>query len=168
MRRWIFSIILLFVIVSFCRTQDIRENLPGAEILFSYNYLEEMQLHLRGTCNLERHYLIAGISFPVFSEAVTIYGLETEYRFFPNRNIPLFDMFFMYRFQYFRRKLLPGSALKGNSIHNTVGYGFRIRLYSELFLLHNVGAGVEKSWFNSGNFTDLSLHINVGIGFNIK
>ncbi|MCD4732036.1 MAG: hypothetical protein K8R74_15625, partial [Bacteroidales bacterium] len=61
------------------------------------------------------------------------------------------------------------STIRGFSLHNLLGYGFNIYFNDNLFLNHQIAAGIEKSWFGDyGNFTDLSLMIKLGLGIKIK
>ncbi len=140
-----------------------------SEVAASYNYLEEINLHL--TCNfaLKRHEPFIGFVFPVSSNHTTNYGINAGYKFYPNKIKQVFDLYFIYLMQANSRNLYSNSTITGFSLHNLLGYGFNIYFTDNLYLTQQIAAGVEKSWFgNQGNFTDLSLIIKLGIGLKIK
>ena len=146
------------------RTQEIK-----TEATASYNYLEEFKIHF--TCNFafKKHEPFIGFEFPVSSNHITNYGVNTGYKFYPNKFKQVFDLYFIYLIQANSRNLYSNSTIRGFSLHNMLGYGFNICFNDNLFLNHQIAAGIEKSWFGDyGNFTDLSLMIKLGVGLKIK
>jgi len=149
--------------------QQIRSKEIKSEAAASYNYLEEFKIHLSCNFALKKHEPFIGFEFPVSSNHITNYGINTGYKFYPNKFKQVFDLYFIYLMQANSRNLYSNSTIRGFSLHNLLGYGFNIYFNDNLFLNHQIAAGIEKSWFNDhGNFTDLSLMIKLGIGFKIK
>ena len=149
--------------------QQIRTKEIKSEADVSYNYLEEFKIHL--TCNfaIKKHEPFIGFEFPVSSSHITNYGINSGYKFYPNKFKQVFDLYFIYLIQASSRNLYSNSTVRGFSLHNLLGYGFNVYFNDNLFLNHQIVAGIEKSWFRGyGNFTDMSLMIKLGIGLKIK
>ncbi len=170
MRKIIFYHFIIFLIVPSSLTgQNTRINSIGTEASVSYNYLEDLKLHILFTLTKKQHEPFIGLEFPVSSDHISNYGLNAGYKFYPNKNRQNFDFFFIYLMQAESRKLYSTSTINGFSLHNLIGYGFNIYFNDKIFLKHHIAAGIENSWFTDyGNFTDLSLMVNLGIGIKIK
>ena len=146
------------------RTKEIK-----SEAAASYNYLEEFNLHLTCNFSLKKHEPFIGFEFTVSSNHITNYGVNSGYKFYPNKFKQVFDLYFIYLMQANSRNLYSNSTIRGFSLHNLLGYGFNIYFNDNLFLNHQIAAGIEKSWFGDyGNFIDLSLMIKLGVGLKIK
>lgn len=160
--------ILLFT-PEFLSGQQIRTKEIKSEAGISYNYLEEFTLHLTGYFGLKKHEPFLGFEFPVSSNHITNYGINIGYKFYPNKSKQAFDLYFVYSMLANSRKMYSNATINGFSLHNLLGYGFNIYINDDLFLNHQILAGIEKSWFsNEGSFTDLSIMIKLGIGIKIK
>lgn len=159
--------------------QDAYIKSTGVEVSFSYNYLEDLKLHLLfslskkqslADINVPRpqHEPFIGLELPLGSENISNFGLNAGYKFYPNKNKQNFDLFFLYLMQAGSRKLYHTSTVNGFSLHNLIGYGFNIYFNNKIFLKHHIAAGIENAWFaDYGNFMDFSLVINLGIGMKI-
>jgi len=167
-----YKIILISALVLIYFTgfgQNPGSRYPTAEMSFSYDYLEDFQSHFILSYTFNRHEPFIGFQFPINSNPVNNFGGSLGYKFYPNENRPAFDVFFLYMMQANSRKLHSTSTFKGFSLHNLVGYGFNIRLHNLIYLNHHVAAGFEHSWFGGeGNFTDISLQVNLGVCVRLK
>ncbi|MCD4696829.1 MAG: hypothetical protein K8S16_11385 [Bacteroidales bacterium] len=170
MKKVIFYHVIIFVIVhSQLSGQSMRIKSTGVETCISYNYLEDLKLHFLFTVIKKQHAPFIGLEFPVNSSHISNFGIDIGYKFYPNRNQPKFDVFFLYLMQANSRKLYSTSVTNGFSLHNLIGYGFNIYFNDKIYLKHHIAAGIEKSWFEDyGNFTDLSIIVSFGVGLKIK
>ena len=127
------------------------------------------KLHVFYSYAFKRHEPFIGFEFAVNSNPVSNYGLDLGYRYYPNRDLSGFDLFFTYLMQANSRKLYSNSTTNGFSLHNVAGYGFNVYLTSGLYIKHFLAAGIENSWFGEdGSFSDFSLIISLGIGLRIN
>ena len=170
MRKVIFYHFIIFIIVpSLLTGQNTRIKSTGIEASVSYNYLEDLKLHILLTLTKKQHEPFIGLEFPVGTGHISNYGLNAGYKFFPNKSRQNFDFFFIYLLQAESRKLYSNSTIDGFSLHNLIGYGFNVYLNDKIYIKHHIAAGIESAWFNDyGNFTDFSLMINLGVGIRIK
>ncbi|OQX74405.1 MAG: hypothetical protein B6D61_11630 [Bacteroidetes bacterium 4484_249] len=170
MRKVIFYHFIMFIIVpSLLTGQNTRIKSTGIEASVSYNYLEDLKLHILFTLTKKQHEPFIGLEFPVGTGHISNYGLNAGYKFFPNKSRQNFDFFFIYLLQAESRKLYSNSTIDGFSLHNLIGYGFNVYLNDKIYIKHHIAAGIESAWFNDyGNFTDFSLMINLGVGIRIK
>jgi len=160
-------VLLFFPIINF--GQIPRQKSCGVEASVSYNYLEDLKIHFQYFYSFKQHEPFIGIEFPISSDPISNYGVNTGYKFFPNKNKQVFDLYFLYLLQATSRKLYSNSTINGFSLNNLVGYGFNIHIGNTFFLKHYIAAGIENSWFGDhGNFSDLSLIGCLGIGLKIK
>ncbi len=161
--------ILLTVIPLSLVGQNIRNKSLNTETSISYNYLEDLKVHFMFLYTVKQHEPFIGLEFPVNSEHISNFGFNAGYRFFPNKNRQTFDLFFIYLIQGNSRKMYSNSTITGFSLHNMLGYGFKIYFNDNICLTHHIAAGIEKSWFGGeGDFYDFSLVINLGINIRIK
>ena len=170
MRKVIFYHFIMFIIVpSLLTGQNTRIKSTGIEASVSYNYLEDLKLHILFTLTKKQHEPFIGLEFPVGTGHISNYGLNAGYKFFPNKSRQNFDFFFIYLLQAESRKLYSNSTIDGFSLHNLIGYGFNVYLNDKIYIKHHIAAGIESAWFNDyGDFTDFSLMINLGVGIRIK
>lgn len=170
MRKVIFYHFIMFIIVpSLLTGQNTRIKSTGIEASVSYNYLEDLKLHILFTLTKKQHEPFIGLEFPVGTGHISNYGLNAGYKFFPNKSRQNFDFFFIYLLQAESRKLYSNSTIDGFSLHNLIGYGFNVYINDKIYIKHHIAAGIESAWFNDyGNFTDFSLMINLGVGIRIK
>ena len=163
-------ILLLFLILitGIVFGQKDRIKSVSIENSASYNYLEDIQFDCLLLYGLKQHEPFIGIGIPLNNNHVSNYGVSAGYKFYPNKKMSDFDLFFMYLLRANSRKLYSNSVSNGFSLHNLVGYGFNVNLNEKVFVKHHLAAGIEKSWFKGYDaFNDLSLEINIGIGFNL-
>ena len=169
LKKIIYISFILYLLPLINNGQDIRNKTTGFEVSLSYNYLEEFKAHFLFNITKRKHEFFIGPEFPFTGNCCSLFGMDLGYKFYPNKSKSVFDLFFQYRLQAIYRKLYSRSTEKGFSVHNTLGYGFNVFLSNKLFLTHSFGLGIEKSWFRkSGNFTDFSLFIKLGVGININ
>lgn len=167
------TIVLVFNLVVFvsnvCIGQQERQKYLGIETAVSYDYLEDLELNFQLTYSIKQHVPFMGMAFPLNSDPVSNFGFIAGYKFFPNKSIQTFDFFFLYILQLESRKLYSTSTVNGFSLHNLIGYGIQVNFGKQIYLIHHLAGGIENAWFNDyGNFSDLSLSFNLGIGIKIK
>ena len=158
----------IFIITGIVFGQQDRNSSRSIETSVSYNYLENIQFDCLLLYGLKQHEPFIGIGIPLNKNHVSNYGVSAGYKFYPNKKTSDFDLFFMFLLRATSRKLYSNSSSNGFSLHNLVGYGFTININDKVCVKHHLAAGIENSWFKGYDaFNDLSLEINIGIGFKL-
>jgi len=85
-------------------------------------------------------------------------GLHLHYQFYPNPKQKRIDFYFSFDMQWIKfKKEETFFDIKTNYIQNTMGYGFKLRIYHKLYFNQNFGLGFvyERKHYNYHNEPNL-------------